>query len=44
MIGSRKPLPGGKDLKSTQVDIHQALKGQSQFSFSFKSEVHYVFI
>lgn len=37
MIGSRKPLPGGKDLKSTQVDIHQVLKGQSQFSLFLSS-------
>lgn len=27
MVGSIKPLPRGKDLKSIQIGIHQALKG-----------------
>lgn len=27
LIGSIKPLPAGKDLKSIQIDIHHASKG-----------------
>lgn len=43
MIGSIKPPPTGKDLKSIQIDIHHASKGHSSnFSFFFKSKVNHL--